>query len=107
MRSTLRETIAHLKASLDVPVYASVPSTRPAAFVVVVPVGGNPSLDALHSDYALQAWATDAETAEPLIRACCDAMRSSSATPYAAPVPLGADETHVWWQATFTVHALW
>ena len=107
MRSTLDEVVYHLANRLDVPVYMQAPRRRPDAYVLVDPVGGTPSLDALHNDYALQAWATSYDAAEELIRSVCDAMRDSGATPYAAPVPLGHDETHWWWQATFTIHALW
>jgi len=107
MRSTLEGVVDHLSDALDVPVYAEAPRSRPDAYVLVDPVGGTPSLDALHHDYALQAWATTYADAESLIRECCDAMRGTGATPYATPVPLGRDETHFWWQVTFTVHALW
>lgn len=107
MRSTLEGVVAYLTDALDVPVYAEAPRHRPTAYVLVNPVGGSPSLDALHHDYALQAWATTYADAEELIREACDAMHGTGATPYAPPVPLGKDETHHWWQATFTVHALW
>lgn len=108
MRSVLEEVVVHLASSLDVPVSTSAPATRPSAFVLVDPVGGASSLDALHPDYAVQAWAgTDAE-AEFLAREACDAMRSLGATPMAAdPIRYGSDATHVWWQTTWTVHALW
>lgn len=107
MRSTLSEVATYLLSALDVPVYTQAPGSRPEAYVLVAPAGGTPSLDALHHDYALQAWATTYDGAEALIRQCCDAMRSYGSTPYADMVPLGMDETHYWWQATFTVHALW
>lgn len=107
MRSTLSEVVTYLRSALDVPVYTEAPANRPEAYVLVDPVGGTPSLDALHRDYALQAWATTYDGAEALIRQCCDAMRSYGATPYADMVPLGVDQTHYWWQATYTVHALW
>lgn len=107
MRSTLEEVVAYLSQSLDVPVSTEAPAERPEAFVLVDPVGGTASLDALHHDYAIQAWATDYADAEALIREVCDVMRYTSATPYASPVPLGYDGVYRWWQATFTVHALW
>ena len=107
MRSTLEGLLAHLTGALGVPVYKSAPRNRPDAYVLVDPVGGRTTLDAQHSDYALQAWATTYDAAEALSRACCDAMREYGATPYANPVPLGYDGRHYWWQVTFTVHALW
>lgn len=107
MRSTLEGLLAHLSGALGVPVYATAPKGRDAAYVLVDPVGGTLTLDAQHADYALQAWATTYEGAESLVLECCDAMRAYGATPYAAPVPLGYDGRHYWWQATFTVHALW
>ena len=107
MRSTLSEVVTHLRSALDVPVYTEAPEHRTEAYVLVNPVGGTPSLDAQHNDYALQAWATTYADAEALIREVCDAMRDTGSTPYASPVPLGKDETHYWWQATYTVHALW
>ena len=107
MRSTLEEVVAYLAEALDAPVYAEAPRDRPEAYVLVDPVGGTPSFDALHHDYAFQAWATTYADAEALIREVCDAMRDTGSTPYASPVPLGKDETHYWWQATYTVHALW
>ena len=107
MRSTLQGLIDYLGGALGVPVYHSAPKTRDAAYVLVDPVGGTPSLDAQHNDYALQAWATTYEASEALARACCDAMRDYGATPYSVPVPLGFDGRHYWWQVTFTVHALW
>lgn len=107
MRSTLEDLLARLRDDMGVPVYANAPRTRPPAYVLVDPVGGTPSLDALHHDYALQAWARSYGDAEALVRECCDAMRSYGATPYAVPVPLGFDGTYFWWQSTFTVHALW
>jgi len=107
MRSIAELVVAHLAASLGVPVSAQVPATRPDSFVVAYPVGGMSDRDALHTDVAVQAWARSAADAEELIRDACDAMRATSATMMADPVPLGADERHVWWQATFTVHALW
>lgn len=107
MRSIIQLVVAHLAASLDVPVSTKVPAVRTPRFVIADPVGGMSSLDALHTDVAIQAWAkTDAE-AEELVRDACDAMRGINATPMADPVPLGADGTYVWWQASFTVHALW
>lgn len=107
MRSIPQEVVAHLAASLAVPVSTSVPPDRPPAFVVVTPVGGKSSLTALHTDVALQAWAGCDADAESLVRDACDAMRHVNSEPFADPMPLGADGTHVWWQATFTVHALW
>lgn len=107
MRSTLEGLLAHLAGALGVPVYATAPARRDDAYVLVDPVGGTPSLDAQHNDYAIQAWATTYEAAEALVRECCDAMRDYGATPYASPVPLGYDGRHYWWQTTFTVHALW
>lgn len=107
MRSTLSAVVGYLRGSLDVPVYTEAPEHRPEAYVLVDPVGGTPSLDALHRDYAIQAWATSYDAAEALIGQCCEAMRSYGTTPYADMVPLGVDETHYWWQATYTVHALW
>lgn len=107
MRSVLQEVVAHLAATLDVPVSTEAPARRPDAYVLVDPVGGTSTLDALHQDFAVQAWATTYEAAEALVRECCDAMRAMGATLYADPVPLGNDGTHRWWQVTFTVHALW
>jgi hypothetical protein len=107
MRSTLEGLLAYLGEALAVPAYHSAPQQRPDAYVLVDPVGGTPSLDAQHNDYALQAWATTYDGAEALVRECCDAMRAYGATPYAVPVPLGFDGRHYWWQVTFTVHALW
>lgn len=107
MRSTLEEVVAYLTEALDVPVYAEAPRNRPTAYVLVDPVGGTPSFDALHHDYAMQAWATTYAGAEALAREVCDAMRGTNATPFASMVPLGKDETHYWWQVTYTVHALW
>ena len=107
MRSTLEGLMAHLAATLTVPAYSQAPDNRPAAYVLVDPVGGASTLDALHPQYALQAWATSKDAAESLVRECCDAMRSYGATPYADPIPLGFDGIYHWWQATFTVHALW
>lgn len=107
MRSVLEEVVAHLSSALDVGVSTEVPAERPSSFVVVDPVGGRSTLDALHSDYAIQAWATTYADAEELMRDACDAMRGMNATVLADPVPLGYDGTYRWWQATFTVHALW
>lgn len=107
MRSVLEEVVAHLASSLDVPVSAEAPTVRPAAFVVVQPVGGSSAYPDLHSDYAVQAWARTYADSESLVRECCDAMLAYGATMMADPVPLGYDGTHRWWQASFTVHALW
>lgn len=107
MRSVLEEVVAHLASALDVGVSTEVPAERPSSFVVVDPVGGRSTLDALHSDYAIQAWATTYADAEELMRDACDAMRGMNATVLADPVPLGYDGTYRWWQATFTIHALW
>jgi hypothetical protein len=107
MRSVLQAVVAHLAATLDVPVAPVAPKERPDAFVIVDPVGGRSELDALHPDYAIQAWTKSYADSEQLCRACCDAMREMGATPYADPVPLGYDGTYYWWQATYTVHALW
>lgn len=107
MRSVLEEVVAHLASALGVGVSTEVPAERPSAFVVVDPVGGRSTLDALHSDYAIQAWATTYADAEELMRDACDAMRGMNATVLADPVPLGYDGTYRWWQATFTIHALW
>ena len=108
MRSTFEGVMAHLAAVLAVPAYSQAPEHRPDAYVLVDPVGGSSTLDALHPQYALQAWSTTYDGAEALVRQCCDAMRSYGATPYADPVPLGFDgQGYYWWQATFTVHALW
>lgn len=107
MRSVLSEVIAHLNGALDVPASATAQEHRPDAYVLVDPVGGTSTMDDLHPQYAVQAWATTNLDAEALVRACCDAMRDYGATLYADPVPLGYDGTHFWWQATFTVHALW
>lgn len=108
MRSTLEELMAHLARVLSVPAYSQAPQHRPDAYVLVNPVGGTPSLDAQHNDYALQAWATSYNAAEALVRECCCAMRAYGATPYATPVPMGFDgHGYYWWQTTFTVHALW
>lgn len=107
MRSTLEEVVSYLASTLSVPVSSEAPADRPDVYVLVDPVGGTPSLDALHQDYALQAWATDYATAEATIRDVCDAMVAYGATCFALPVPLGYDGIYRWWQATFTVHALW
>lgn len=107
MRSVLQEVVAHLAETLDVPVSTEVPRERPDAFVVVDPVGGSSDTDALHADYAVQAWSVTYDGAESLVRQCCDAMRAMGATVYADPVPLGYEAPHRWWQAAFTVHALW
>lgn len=108
MRSTFEELESYLSGVLTVPVYFAAPGeSRPQDYVLIDPVGGTPSLDAQHNDYALQAWSTTYDGAEALIRTCCDAMRAYGATPYANPVPLGFDGIYFWWQATFTVHALW
>lgn len=107
MRSVPQEVVAHLAASLAVPVSTEVPPVRTPSFVVVMPVGGQSTLDALHTDVAIQAWAKSDAAAESLVRDACDAMRQTNATVFADPIPLGADGTYVWWQATFTVHALW
>lgn len=108
MRSVLQEVVSHLSDALAAPVSTSVPASRPAAFVVVDPVGGSSSLDALHPEYAIQAWARSDAEAEELARACCDAMRSYGATPTSAdPIRYGSDATHTWWQTTWKAHALW
>ena len=108
MRSVFEEVVARLSSALDVPVSASAPPSRPDKFVVVDPVGGSSTLDALHPEYAFQAWAkTDAE-AEELARAICDEMASLGATPISLdPIRYGRDSTHVWWQSTWAVHAIW
>ena len=107
MRSILEEVVAHLASSLDVPVSTEAPSVRPAAFVVVQPVGGASAYPDLHPEYAVQAWARTYDASESLVRECCDAMRAYGADMTADPVPLGYDGTYRWWQASFTVHALW
>ena len=107
MRSVLQEVLTHLGETLDAPVYVEAPARRPDAYVLVCPVGGMSDGDALHPQYALQAWALTTERCEALIRECCDAMMAYGCTMYADPVPLGFDGTHRWWQATFAVHALW
>ena len=108
MRSTLAELVAYLGDALTVHVGAQAPTERADQYVIVMPVGGEPSLDALHNDYALQAWATTYGDAETLVRQVCDAMRDNgAATMLASPIPLGYDGSHYWWQASFTVHALW
>lgn len=108
MRSTLEEMVAYLNSTLSVRAYAEAPEHRPDAYVIVMPVGGEPSLDALHHDYALQAWATSYGDAEVLVREVCDAMRENrAATMLASPIPLGYDGIYYWWQASFTIHALW
>ncbi len=107
MRSTLEGLIAYLDSALDVPVGHAAPANRADAYVFVDPVGGGSTLDALHPEYALQAWARTYDGAETLIRACCDAMRAYGATPSADPVPLGFDGQYHWWQVTYTIHALW
>lgn len=107
MRSTLEGLSAYLAGALDVPVYTTAPQSRPDSYVLIDPVGGTPSLDALHNDYAIQAWSKSYDDAEEIVRECCDLMAAYGATPYANPVPLGFDGTFYWWQATYTVHALW
>jgi len=107
MRSVLQVVVAHLAQSLDVPVSTEAPATRPAAYVLVQPVGGVSGYPDLHPQYAVQAWAETYDAAEALIRACCDAMLGINAEMFADPVPLGYDGTHRWWQATWTVNALW
>ena len=108
MRSTLAELVAYLNATLAVHTGAQAPDKRTDKYVIVMPVGGEPSLDAIHHDYALQAWATTYTDAEALVREVCDAMHDNgAATMMASPIPLGYDGTHYWWQASFTIHALW
>jgi len=107
MRSVLDVVLAHLTKRLDVHVGPVAPKGRPEAYVIVDPVGGRSDTDALHSDYAIQAWSKTYKGAETLCRECCDAMLELGATPYADPMPLGYDGIYHWWQATFTVHALW
>lgn len=108
MRSVLEEVVTRLSSALDVPVSASVPPSRPEKFVRVDPVGGSSTLDALHPEYAIQSWAKTDSEAEELARAICDAMKSLGATPLAVdPIRLGRDATHVWWQSTWAVHAIW
>lgn len=107
MRSVTQEVVAHLSGALDVPVSTEAPVERPSAFVLVDPVGGSSTRDALHADVAVQAWATSAAAAESLVRDACDAMLGMNADVFADPVPLGTDGEYRWWQATFTVHALW
>lgn len=107
MRSTLTEVIAYLGSELGVHVDAKAPRSRPDSYVIVQPVGGRSTLDALHPEYAIQAWAKSDDAAQALVRACCDAMNAYGATPSADMVPLGNDGIYRWWQVTYTVHALW
>ena len=107
MRSVLEEVVAHLAATLDVPVSTEVPIDRPPSFVLVDHVGGRSTRDALHPDVAIQAWAKSAADAESLVRDACDAMLGMNADVFADPVPLGTDGDWRWWQVTFTIHALW
>ena len=107
MRSVLEEVVGALSDALSVPVYPYNPQERPDEFVVVDPVGGMSTVDALHPQYAVQAWSTDYLRAESIVRECCDALKGMGGTPFADPVPLGYDGRHFWWQTTYTIHALW
>ena len=108
MRSTLTELVAYLNEHLSVHAAVEAPTERTDKYVIVMPVGGEPSLDAQHNDYALQAWATTYTGAEALVREVCDVMRDNgAATMLASPIPLGYDGIYWWWQTSFTVHALW
>lgn len=108
MRSVLEEVVGHLAGALDVPVSTQAPATRPAAFVLVDPVGGSSSLDERHPEFAVQSWASTYADAEELARAVCDAMRANgSMSGYSEPVALGYDGSHHWFQSAFTMDALW
>lgn len=107
MRSILQEVAEHLQAEMDVPVVTDGPIDRPSAFLLLMPVGGRSTRDALHPNVAIQAWAKSTDAAESLVRDACDKMLALNAEPFADPVPLGVDGDWVWWQATFTIHALW
>lgn len=107
MRSVLAEVVTHLKAEMDVPVYTDGPIDRPSQFLLLMSVGGRSTRDTLHPNVAVQAWAQSSDDAEALVLDACDAMKKLNAEPFADPVPLGTDGDWIWWQATFTVHALW
>ncbi len=107
MRSTLDELVAYLDAGLDVPASDESPRDRPEAYVVVEHVGGRSNTDALHPNFAIQAWARSSVAARAIIREVCDLMNAYGATPFADMVPLGNDGIYCWWQVTYTVHALW
>lgn len=108
MRSTLSDMVTYLNEHLSVHAAVEAPTERTDRYVIVMPVGGEPSFDALNHDYALQAWATTYADAEALIREVCDVMRDNGAvTMLASPIPLGYDGIYYWWQASFTIHALW
>ena len=107
MRSTLDEVVAYLADGLDVHVDSTSPRERPDTYVVVAAVGGRSTLDALHPNYAIQAWSKSDDDARATLRDVCDLMRSYGATPFSDMVPLGNDGIYCWWQVTFTVHALW
>ena len=107
MRSVFSEVVDHLAAEMDVPVFTEGPIDRPDQFLLPMAVGGRSTRDALHPNVAIQAWARSTDDAEELVLDVCDAMLALNAEPFADPVPLGTDGGWVWWQATFTVHALW
>lgn len=108
MRSVLEEVVTYLGGALDAPVSTQAPATRPASFVFVSPVGGASTLDERHPEFAVQSWATTYDASELLARDVCDAMRANKAmSGFTEPVPLGYDGTHIWFQSTFTMDALW
>ena len=107
MRSTLDELVAYLGSGLDVRVSDDAPRNRPDAYVIVQHVGGRSTTDALHPNFAIQAWAKSDASARALIREACDLMNAYGATIFADMVPLGNDGIYCWWQVTYTVHALW
>lgn len=107
MRSTLEEVSAYMRDELDAPVYAAVPASRPPFFVVIDPIGGSAEGEAVHPEYAVQAWGRKDADAEGLLRGACDAMRDYGAEIESLPARMGRDATHVMWRASFVVHSLY
>ena len=107
MRSVIQEVLETLTNALNVPVVVEVPPRRAAAFVLIDPVGGQSTADALRPEYAFKAYARTYEAAETLIRDVIDAAHAAGYAMTADPIPLGRDSTHVWWQVTFIVPTLY
>lgn len=107
MRSVIQEVLETLTDALNVPIVVEIPPRRAAEFVLIDPVGGQSTQDALRPEYAFKCYARTYEAAESLVRSVTDAARAAGYVMSADPIPLGRDSTHIWWQVTFIVPAMY
>jgi len=108
MVSLLDKLKDYLEAALELPVYVTMPEPRPDEFVLIDPVGGASDGDTRRPQFALQTWATSYTQAHDNCLTVMDAMsQNHQATIFADAIPLGADSSHVWWQVTYQMNALW